>query len=150
MPPHRQPAHILAAPFVFVYVIAAAAAISWKRRRRRRRPPVPYHTSKMSGEEWVQELIAGHPNRIKTELGMSVYVFKKLITVLKTCGLCRSKHLSCEEQVAIFLYAAVTGLSSTRHLGERFQHSNDTISKYVLSILLPLCRLLAHCPFVAI
>jgi hypothetical protein len=36
-----------------------------------------------------------------------------------------------EEQLAIFLYACVTGLS-VRHLGERFQRSNDTISKYVI------------------
>jgi hypothetical protein len=36
-----------------------------------------------------------------------------------------------EEQLAIFLYACVTGLS-VRHLGEHFQRSNDTISKYVI------------------
>ncbi|KIK71790.1 hypothetical protein PAXRUDRAFT_676657, partial [Paxillus rubicundulus Ve08.2h10] len=34
-----------------------------------------------------------------------------------------------EEQLGIFLYTCVTGLSS-RHVGERFQHSPDTITKY--------------------
>ena len=29
-----------------------------------------YHTSKLTGEEWVWELICGHPNRICTELGV--------------------------------------------------------------------------------
>jgi len=40
------------------------------------------------------------------------------------------RHVPLEEQLAIFLYASVTGLS-IRHLGERFQRSNETISKYV-------------------
>jgi hypothetical protein len=59
---------------------------------------------------------------------MAVHVFRNLITVLKTCGLTPSKHISCEEQLGIFLYTSVTGLS-IRRLGEHFQHSNDTISK---------------------
>jgi hypothetical protein len=70
----------------------------------------------------------GHPDRIKTELGMRCHVFKNLAAVLATCGLKPSKHLSREEQLAIFLYGSVTGLA-IRHIGERFQHSNDTISR---------------------
>jgi len=35
-----------------------------------------------------------------------------------------------EQHVAIFLYTCVTGLS-IHHVGERFQHANATISKYV-------------------
>ena len=34
----------------------------------------------------------------------------------------------------IFLYTCVTGLP-TRHIGERFQHSNDTIPQYICPIL---------------
>ena len=30
----------------------------------------PYHTSALSGAEWVEELIYGHPKRIKSCLGM--------------------------------------------------------------------------------
>ncbi|KAJ3771242.1 hypothetical protein FB446DRAFT_601414, partial [Lentinula raphanica] len=29
----------------------------------------PYHTSILSGQQWVNELITGHPERIHTELG---------------------------------------------------------------------------------
>ena len=31
---------------------------------------IPYHTSILSGEGWVQELITGHPEHMKSELGM--------------------------------------------------------------------------------
>ncbi|KAH9013692.1 hypothetical protein EDB85DRAFT_1838731, partial [Lactarius pseudohatsudake] len=55
----------------------------------------PYHTSALSGEAWLLELIGGHPERMKTQLGMRL-----------------------------------TGLS-VRHVGERFQHANETISRYV-------------------
>jgi hypothetical protein len=34
--------------------------------------------SVFSGEDWVQELIHGHSNRIKTELRMYLHVFKSL------------------------------------------------------------------------
>jgi hypothetical protein len=71
----------------------------------------------------------GHPDRIKTELGMRLYVFKRLISDLSDLGLAPSRHISLEEQVAIFLYMSVTGLS-IQHVSERFQHSNETISLY--------------------
>jgi hypothetical protein len=51
-----------------------------------------------------------------------------LVIELQEIGLGPSKHVSLEEQLAIFLYASVTGLS-IRHLGERFQRSNEIISK---------------------
>ncbi|KAK0440669.1 uncharacterized protein EV420DRAFT_1249896, partial [Desarmillaria tabescens] len=40
-----------------------------------------------------------------------------------------TRNVFLEEQVAIFLYMCVTGLS-VRHVGERFQRSNETIAKY--------------------
>ena len=82
--------------------------------------PQPYHTSHLSGQEWVMELILGHPDRIRCELGVSTGIFNTLISELQSQGHHASRHVSLEEQLAIFLYACVTGLS-TRHLGERFQ-----------------------------
>jgi hypothetical protein len=43
-------------------------------------------------------------------------------------GHTNSRHVSLEEQLSIFLYTCVTGLA-VRHVGERFQRSNDTISR---------------------
>jgi len=91
-------------------------------------PPEPYHTSSLSGEAWVIELLTGHPERIHCELGMHAEVFAALISELRDFGYSDSKFISLEEQLAIFLYTSVTGLS-IRHVGERFQRSNDTISR---------------------
>ena len=85
-----------------------------------------YHTSILTGQGWVLELLNGHPEWMHTELGMCVPVFCQLVLELREIGLGPSKHISLEEQLAIFLYASVTGLS-VQHLGEHFQHSNETI-----------------------
>jgi hypothetical protein len=87
-----------------------------------------YHTSVLTGEGWVMELLSGHPERIRTELGVHLHVFSALIADLRAAGYQNSKYVSLEEQLAIFLYACVTGLT-IRHLGERFQRSNETISR---------------------
>ena len=88
----------------------------------------PYHTSALSGEAWVNELIFGHPERIRTCLGMRVHVFLALVSELRLHGLKDSRYVTLKEKVAIFLYVCVTGLS-VEHVGERFQRSNDTISR---------------------
>ncbi|KZP05026.1 hypothetical protein FIBSPDRAFT_684529, partial [Athelia psychrophila] len=66
--------------------------------------PTPYHTSALTGEAWVMELMMGHPDRIRCELGVSLVVFQALVTHLQEIGFKRSKYVSLEEQVAIFLY----------------------------------------------
>ena len=77
----------------------------------------PYHTSILTGEGWVMELLAGHPEHIHCELGVTVQVFEAMIRELWDMGYENLKHVSLEEQLAIFLYACVTGLT-IRHLGE--------------------------------
>jgi hypothetical protein len=88
----------------------------------------PYHTSALSGEQWVQELLSGHPRRIRTEFGVYQQTFLTLVQTLRDIGIRSSRRVTIEEQVAIFLYTVVTGLSSA-HVGERFQRSPTTISK---------------------
>jgi len=92
-------------------------------------PPMPQHTSKLSGQEWVNELLNDHPARIHNNLGMHKHVFSRMVEwVSRNGGLMDTRWVSKEEQLAIFLYTAVTGLSN-RKLVERFQRSGDTISK---------------------
>ena len=92
---------------------------------------VQYHTGSLSGENWVNELLHGHSLRIKTELGVSKEVFEALILVLQDMGYRGSRWISLDEQLAIFLYSCTSALS-TRRVGERFQRSTGTISRYVL------------------
>jgi len=49
---------------------------------------------------------------------------------LQQAGVHSSRHVFLEEQLAIFLYTSVTGLSLC-HVSERFQHATDTTSWYV-------------------
>ncbi|EGO02694.1 hypothetical protein SERLA73DRAFT_47299, partial [Serpula lacrymans var. lacrymans S7.3] len=82
--------------------------------------PQPYHTSILTGHRWVLELLQGHPNRICAELGVASRVFLKLIDLLRCHHYIDLRHVSLEEQLAIFLYASVIALS-IRHLGEQSQ-----------------------------
>ena len=91
----------------------------------------PYHTSALTGADWVCELLNGHPERIRNELGVHKHVFLGLVAALEKYGERSSKHVYIEEQLAIFLYTCVTGLS-LRHVSERFQRANNTTSKFVL------------------
>jgi hypothetical protein len=67
-------------------------------------------------------------------LGVRLHVFKQLIRVLWHIGYDDSRYVTLEEQLAIFLYACVTGLKMP-HLCERFQRSGNTISKCVLPFI---------------
>lgn len=86
-----------------------------------------YHTSALSGADWVLELLEGHPGRIRCELSVSKEVFQFLVAYLQQIGIPHSRGIFLEEQLAIFLYRCVTGLSIC-HAGEMFQCTNDTVS----------------------
>ena len=47
---------------------------------------IPYHTSALSGEAWVLELLNGHPKRIRCELGVH--------SISKTRAICTNLLLS--------------------------------------------------------
>ena len=61
---------------------------------------------------------------------MRLHVFLAFTHELQTVsGLEDSRQgVTVEEQAAIFLYTVVTGLSLC-HIGERFQQSNETVSR---------------------
>ena len=112
--------------FIFVSIILTATILilhlfySWE--------PEPYHTSILTGEGWVLELLTGHPEHIHCELGVHRHVFLELITELCRLGHTNSRFVSLEEQLAIFLYTCITGLTIC-HAGEQFQRSIETISQ---------------------
>jgi hypothetical protein len=71
----------------------------------------PYHTSALTKANWVHKLLNGHPEHIHNELGVHKEVFNDLITALQEGRLRSFKHVVLEEQLAIFLYTFVMGLS---------------------------------------
>ena len=79
----------------------------------------PYHTSILSGYAWLQELLHGHSEHIRTELGVHKDVFHALIRELWSMGHNDTRYMTLEEQLAIYLDTSVTGLSIC-HVGERF------------------------------
>jgi hypothetical protein len=92
--------------------------------------PIPMHTSVLTGQLWLNELLAGHPTRFREQLGMAKHAFLRLSTELQMySGLAATKFVSANEKLATFLYFARTG-SSSRMLRERFQRSADTIHRY--------------------
>lgn len=70
-----------------------------------------YHTSALSRQAWVNELIHGHPKCIWNELGMHLHVFLAFVAELQLSGVKDSKGVMLEEKAAIFLYSCVTSLS---------------------------------------
>jgi hypothetical protein len=113
-----------------ILAVAAAAAAATIQYAQTYYFKVPYHTSALTGEMWIKELLScPHPSRIRDQLGMHKHVFLRLVRALKEkSGLRSSRYVSAEEQVAIFLHYAVSG-GTMRTVGERFQRSNDTLSK---------------------
>ena len=94
--------------------------------------PIPLHTSILSGEKWLQELLHGHPARMHDQLGLSARVFSQLLLELQVnCGLTHAKSVTAGEQLAIFLYWVCHGASSCL-MQERFQCSAWVITKYVV------------------
>ena len=80
----------------------------------------PYHTSALSGVAWVCELLDGHPERIRNELRVHKHVFHQLIEELQKAGYASTRNVTLDEQLAIFLYTSITGLSIW-HVSECFQ-----------------------------
>jgi len=46
----------------------------------------PFHTSILSEEQWVKELLDGHNERFYNKMGMHQTVFKDLLALLKVNG----------------------------------------------------------------
>src|SRR5882724_5576990 len=68
----------------------------------------PYHTSALTGQMWVTELLGGNPRCIKDQLGMDKHVFLKFVRKLFTMTSANhSRHVDLAEKVAIFLYTMV-------------------------------------------
>ena len=100
--------------------------------------PVPMRTSILSGQMWLDELLAGHPKRFREQFGMSKYTFRQLSCELQLHSglLCRiatsaiggpSITSSCESRFSTILSHCLTVYSSLPSLS-RFDSFTITIS----------------------
>ncbi|XP_051212617.1 uncharacterized protein [Lolium perenne] len=93
------------------------------------------HTSILTGDMYVKEVLEGHELRCKRDFRMEKHIFHNLVECLRErCLLRDTDFVSIEEQVAIFLYA-VSKNASNRTLQGQFQHSGETISRYFHIVL---------------
>jgi hypothetical protein len=108
-----------------------------------REPPQPKRTSSMTGRQYIQELLeGGHDIRFQEVLRMRIMPFRRLTTIMRREGLLYdSKHISVEEQLAMFLHVVGRG-TSFRDVEERYQHSGETVFRYFYSVLKALTALI--------
>ncbi|CAN1752840.1 hypothetical protein LINPERHAP1_LOCUS4906 [Linum perenne] len=90
---------------------------------------MPCRASIRQGHDWVRELLHDHPGRIYEQLRTERHIFLHLCEELKNHGLCPSKNITVQEQVAMFLMILAHS-NSARDNAEDFQHSTATVSKY--------------------
>lgn len=113
---------------IFVTCLAAISAASYFRVMHDRRPK---RNSAITGQKRIDQLMEGHPGPFKEQYGMNKHVFNALLQFLCTrCQLQNSRYISAAEQLSIFCHFAAQGLSN-RQLQDLFQHSGETITKYV-------------------
>ncbi|THU77110.1 hypothetical protein K435DRAFT_703136, partial [Dendrothele bispora CBS 962.96] len=80
---------------IVIIAVIYSAPYYWKQ---------PYHTSALTGAQWVKELITGHSDKIHNELGMGLHVFLVFVEQLRQLELENSRWVLLEEKAAIFLY----------------------------------------------
>ncbi|XP_052197195.1 uncharacterized protein LOC127804376 [Diospyros lotus] len=101
----------------------------------------PCRTSLLTGKMYMLEILNGHPDVCHRNFRMQKHVFINFCDTLKHKGLLTDgKKVSVEEGVAMFLM--IVG-HTTRYsiIGDRFQHSNNTIHKWFKRVLRAVCSL---------
>ena len=78
------------------------------------------HTSILTGDLYVREVLEGHELRCKRDFRMEKHIFRNLVECLRDKSHLRdTDFVSAEEQVAIFLYAVSKNASNRILQGDR-------------------------------
>ncbi|KAJ7132427.1 hypothetical protein C8R44DRAFT_528451, partial [Mycena epipterygia] len=65
----------------------------------------PMHTSVLTGQLWLSEILASHPNRFQNQLEMAKHAFYRLSFELQAySGLASTKFVTANEKLATFLH----------------------------------------------
>ena len=104
---HRRRTITAAVAIIAVTTAILAIEESWNRLN-----PEPYHTSVLSGQQWVQELLDGHRDRMRASLGTPAAVFEQLEQdLIRHGGLTPRRYFGTSEE---FLERATGGAGGRR------------------------------------
>lgn len=104
---------------------------------------IPYHGTALESSEDKFQRFLDSPNeaRIHNRLRMSKRVFLSLVGLLEERSeLEATASCSIGQQLAMWIQAWAHG-TSVRGISEEFQHSTETVSRYVSLVMKELCRL---------
>jgi hypothetical protein len=75
----------------------------------------PMNTSKLTGMNWVRELLTGHPIHFSDALAMPKHVYLKLVKELQLySGLTYSKHMQLKNRLhCSYIFAKLVGVCKT-------------------------------------
>ncbi|XP_056698511.1 protein ALP1-like [Spinacia oleracea] len=109
-----------------------------------KKKPRPQRISKLTGHQYVLELLNGHPMTCFELLRMTPQIFISLCEELKKREKLKdSKFIPVLEQVAMFLLI-IAHNSRQRLVADRFQHSLDTVHHHFRRVLYAICSLSKH------
>ncbi|XP_028108998.1 uncharacterized protein LOC114307790 [Camellia sinensis] len=102
----------------------------------------PQRTYPFKRDDYISSLLNGHPETMMDIMRMDALTFISLKDTLLQNDFIDTEHMhiSVEESLGIFLY---TFTQNDRHrlLVDRFQHSSETICRYIKIVMRALCKL---------